>query len=130
MWLSIGTASADRRYVANVERIKPMRKIALLAAAAIGSSLLAAAPSVAQPQLQLGIGPDGRPQLGVRDPQQEEREQWRERRAAERAYEDGRRDARRDERRYGVNEERCRNVTIEEQDRRGRTITRRVQRCD
>lgn len=110
-----------------------MRKIALLAAAAIGSSLLAAAPSVAQPQLQFGIGPDGRPQLGVRDPQQEERERrerWRERRAAERAYEDGRRDARRDERRYGVNEERCRNVTIEEQDRRGRTIIRRVQRCD
>lgn len=110
-----------------------MRKVAFLAAAVIGSSLLAAAPSVAQPQLQFGIGPDGRPQVGVRDPQQEERERrerWRERRDAERAYEAGRRDARRDERRYGVDEERCRNVTIEEQDRRGRTITRRVQRCD
>jgi hypothetical protein len=94
-----------------------MRKIAFLAATLIGSSLLAAAPSVAQPQLQFGIGPDGRPQVGVRDPQQEERERrerWRERREAEsaRAYEEGRRDARRDERRYSAYGETCRNVTI------------------
>jgi hypothetical protein len=110
-----------------------MTKNVILAAAVIGSSLLAAAPSVAQPQLQFGIGPDGRPQFGVRDPQQEERERrerWRERRAAERAYEEGRRDARRNERRYGAYEESCRNVTIEERDRWGRTEVRRVRRCD
>ena len=53
-----------------------------------------------------------------------------QRREAERAYEAGRRDARRDERRYGVSEERCRNVTIEETDRWGRTEVRRVRRCD
>ena len=96
-----------------------MRKIALLAAAAIGSGLFVATPSMAQPTIQFGIGPDGRPQVGVRDPQQEEyerRERWRQRREAERdrAYEQGRRDARRDDRRYGAYEERCRNVTIVE----------------
>jgi len=111
-----------------------MRKILLLAAAAIGSSLFASTPSVAQPALQFGIGPDGRPQIGVRDPQQEEferRERWRQRREAERerAYEAGRRDAARDRgyRTYGEN---CRNITIEEEDRRGRTVTRRIRRCD
>jgi hypothetical protein len=112
-----------------------MTKIALLAAAAIGSSLLVATPSIAQPSIQFGIGPDGRPQIGVRDPQQEEyerRERWRQRREAERAraYEEGRRDARRDERRLGAYEERCRNITIEEQDNWGRTVTRRIRRCD
>ena len=112
-----------------------MRKIALFAAATIGSCLFAAAPSMAQPSIQFGIGPDGRPQVGVRDPQQEEyerRERWRERREAERdrAYEQGRRDARRDDRRYGAYEERCRNVTIVEEDRWGGSVTRRVRRCD
>ena len=110
-----------------------MKRIMLLAAAAIGSSLVLASPSIAQPTLQFGIGPDGRPQVGVRDPQQEERERrerWQQRREAERAYEAGRRDARRDERRYGASEERCRNVTIEETDRWGRTEVRRVRRCD
>jgi hypothetical protein len=110
-----------------------MRKFALLAVAAIGSGLVVATPSMAQPSIQFGIGPDGRPQIGVRDPQQEERERrerWRERREAERAYEQGRRDARRDERRYGANEERCRNVTIVEEDRWGGSVTRRVRRCD
>ena len=111
-----------------------MRKIALLAAATIGSSLLVSAPSVAQPSFQFGIGPDGRPQVGVRDPEQERyerRERWRERRDAERAqaYEEGRRDAARD-RRYRTYGENCRNITIEEEDRRGRTITRRIRRCD
>jgi hypothetical protein len=112
-----------------------MKRIMLLAAAAIGSSLVFASPSIAQPTLQFGIGPDGRPQVGVRDPQQEERERrerWQQRRDAERerAYEQGRRDARRDDRRYGPYEERCRNVTIEERDRWGRTEVRRVRRCD
>ena len=108
-----------------------MRIFTFLAAAAIGSSLFIATPTFAQPQLQFGIGPDGRPQVGVRDPQQEERERrerWQQRRDAERerAYEQGRRD----DRRYGANEERCRNVTIEERDRWGRTEVRRVRRCD
>ncbi len=112
-----------------------MRKIALLAAAAIGSGLFVATPSMAQPTIQFGIGPDGRPQVGVRDPQQEEyerRERWRQRREAERdrAYEQGRRDAYRDDRRYGAYEERCRNVTIVEEDRWGGSVTRRVRRCD
>ena len=106
-----------------------MRKIALLAAATIGSALFAVTPSVAQPQLQFGISPDGRPQIGVRDPQQEEnerRERWRQRRA----YEEGRRDAAREERRYGAYDPSCRNITIVEQDRWGGSVTRRVRRCD
>jgi hypothetical protein len=112
-----------------------MRIFAFLAAAIVGSSLFIATPTFAQPQLQFGIGPDGRPQVGVRDPQQEERERrerWQQRRDAERerAYDQGRRDARRDDRRYGGYEERCRNVTIEERDRWGRTEVRRVRRCD
>ena len=110
-----------------------MRKFALLAVAAIGSGLVVGTPLMAQPAIQFGIGPDGRPQIGVRDPQQEERERrerWRERRDAERAYEQGRRDARRDERRYGAYEETCRNVTIVEEDRWGRSVSRRVRRCD
>jgi hypothetical protein len=112
-----------------------MRKFAFLAAVTIGFGLFIATPSFAQPTLQFGVGPDGRPQVGVRDPQQEERERrerWQQRRDAERerAYEQGRRDARRDDRRYGANEERCRNVTIEERDRWGRTEIRRVRRCD
>ncbi|MEE1656042.1 hypothetical protein VB618_07530 [Microvirga sp. CF3062] len=110
-----------------------MRKFALLVVATLGSGLFVGTPSIAQPTIQFGIGPDGRPQIGVRDPQQEERERrerWRERRDAERAYEQGRRDARRNERRYGAYEERCRNVTIVEEDRWGGSVTRRVRRCD
>jgi hypothetical protein len=86
---------------------------------------------VAQPQLQFGIGPDGRPEFGVRDPEQERRERLRREREERRAYEAGRRDARRDDRRYGAYEEsRCRNITIQEEDRWGRTIERRIRRCD
>jgi hypothetical protein len=103
-----------------------MRKIALLAAATIGSALFAVTPSVAQPQLQFGIGPDGRPQFGVRDPEQERRERLRQREA----YEQGRRDAAREERRYGAYDPSCRNITIVEQDRWGGSVTRRVRRCD
>lgn len=106
-----------------------MRKFAFLAGAVIGSGLLIGAPSVAQPTLQFGIGPDGRPQVGVRDPQQEERERrerWRQRREVERAYDAGRRDARGDD----VYVERCRNVTIEERNRWGQIEVRRIRRCD
>lgn len=112
-----------------------MRKIILLAVSAMGSSLLIASPSLAQPQIQFGIGPDGRPQIGVRDPEQERyerRERWRERRQEDRAraYEAGRRDALREERRYDVYESRCRNITIQEENEWGRIVTRRVRRCD
>ena len=103
-----------------------MRKIALLAAATVGSALFAATPSVAQPQLQFGISPDGRPQFGVRDPEQERLERLRQREA----YEQGRRDAAREERRYGAYDPSCRNITIVEQDRWGGSVTRRVRRCD
>ena len=108
-----------------------MRIFAFMSAVAVGSGLLIATPSLAQPTLQFGIGPDGRPQVGVRDPQQEEyerRERWRQRREAERerSYERGRRDAQR----YGVYEQRCRNITIEERDRWGRIEVRQVRRCD
>jgi len=110
-----------------------MRKFVLLAT--IGSTLFIASPSMAQPTLQFGIGPDGRPQIGVRDPQQEEyerRERWRQRREAERAraYEQGRRDAQREQRRYGAYGDTCRNITIEERDRWGGIVTRRIRRCD
>ncbi|WP_230529925.1 hypothetical protein [Microvirga roseola] len=109
-----------------------MKRFAFIAAAAIGSSLFIAAPSVAQPQFQFGIGPDGRPQFGLSDPAQERyerRERWRERREEDRAraYEEGRRDAMRERRAYRDN---CRNITIEEQDAWGRTVTRRIRRCD
>jgi len=112
-----------------------MRKIVLLTIAAIGSSLFGASPTLAQPQLQFGIGPDGRPQFGVRDPEQERyerRERWRERREQDRtrAYEEGRRDALRGERRYDGYERGCRNIIIREEDDWGRTVTRRVRRCD
>ncbi|WP_114943463.1 hypothetical protein [Microvirga calopogonii] len=112
-----------------------MRKIIVLALAAMGPSLFGALPSSAQPQFQFGIGPDGRPQIGVRDPEQERyerRERWRERREQERAraYEEGRRDALRDERRYDGYERRCRNIIIREEDDWGRSVTRRVRRCD
>ena len=110
-----------------------MKKIAFFAAvAALGPGLLIASPSFAQPQIQFGLGADGRPQIGVRDPERdryERRERWRERREAEqaRAYEEGRRDARRAER---YSESRCRNITIQEENDWGRTVTRRIRRCD
>jgi hypothetical protein len=112
-----------------------MRKFILLAVAMMGLSSIAASPSMAQPQLHFGVGPDGRPEFGVRDPAQERyerRERWRERRDAERAraYEEGRRDVLREGRRYGTYEERCRNITIQEENEWGRTVTRRIRRCD
>jgi flagellar biosynthesis/type III secretory pathway protein FliH len=54
---------------------------------------------VAQPQVYFGVGLDGRPQIGVRDPELDQivrRERWRQRRAEERAqaYGDELREAR------------------------------------
>ena len=115
-----------------------MKTMFSAAAAAVLGPLLFATPSTAQPQLQFGIGPDGRPEVGVRDPERERyerRERWRERRDEERAraYEEGRRDAERERRfgaygegRYG---ERCRTITIREEDQWGRMVTRRIRRC-
>ncbi len=115
-----------------------MKKVVSAAALILGAGLFAS-PSLAQPQLQLGIGADGRPQVGIRDPEQERyerREYWRQRREEERAqaYEEGRRDARRQQR-YGAYDdtrdgERCRTVTVQEEDRRGRLVSRRMRDCD
>jgi hypothetical protein len=49
-----------------------MKRIVLLSAALIGSALSVASPSMAQPAIQFGIGPDGRPQVGVTDPERKE----------------------------------------------------------
>jgi hypothetical protein len=111
-----------------------MKRIALLAAAAIASSLAAVAPSLAQPQIYFGLGADGRPQVGVRDPEQERyqrREHWRQRREAEsaRAYEQGRRDAWRQQQAYRAYGGRCRNVIIRDEDDWGNAVTRRIRRC-
>jgi hypothetical protein len=114
-----------------------MTRFALLAAATFGAGLLAAVPAAAQPQLQIGIGPDGRPQVGIRDPERERwerREYWRQRREDDRAraYEEGRRDALRAQRYglYGVSSgAHCRTVTVQEEDDWGRTITKRFRRC-
>jgi hypothetical protein len=111
-----------------------MKRIVLLAAA-IGSCFVVASPAMAQPTLQFGIGADGRPNIDVRDPAQERyerRESWRQRREAERAaaYEQGRRDAWRRRQAYRVNDSRCRNITIREENEWGRTVTRRIRRCD
>jgi hypothetical protein len=85
--------------------------------------------------IQLGISSDGRPQIGVRDPERERnerREYWRQRREAERAaaYEQGRRDAWRQRQAYRSYDSRCRNITIQEENEWGRTVTHRIRRCD
>ena len=111
-----------------------MKRIVLLAAT-IGSGFVVASPAMAQPVLQLGIGSNGSPQISVRDPARERyerREYWRQRREAERAaaYEQGRRDAWRQRQAYHGYNSRCRNITIREENEWGRTVTRRIRRCD
>jgi hypothetical protein len=131
-----------------------MKRILLLAAM-IGSGFVAASPSMAQPVLQLGISSNGSPQISVRDPARERydrREYWRQRREAEQAaayeqgrrdawrqrreaeqaaaYEQGRRDAWRQRQAYRGYNSRCRNITIREKNEWGRTVTRRIRRCD
>lgn len=115
-----------------------MKTMISAAAASVLGTLLLAAPTAAQPQIQFGIGQDGRPQVGVRDPERERyerRERRRDRGDEERAraYEEGRRDAERGRRlgaygegRYG---ERCRTVVIREENEWGRMVTRRIRRC-
>src|SRR3954452_1728349 len=107
-----------------------MKRLVLLAAM-IGSGFVVALPSMAQPVLQLGIGSNGSPQIDVRDPARERyerREYWRQRREAERAaaYEQGRRDAWRQRQAYRVYGSRCRNISIQEENEWGRTVTRRI----
>jgi len=98
-----------------------MRRIVSLAAISLlGSGIFLTSPSLAQ--VQFGVGPDGPSvRVGPSDDDYRRRERWRERRA----YEEGRRAASRDGR-YG---ERCRTVTVEEEDEWGRTVVRRMRRC-
>jgi hypothetical protein len=115
-----------------------MKTIISAVAASVLGALLFAAPSAAQPQIQFGIGQDGRPEVGVRDPERERydrRERRRDRLEDERAraYEEGRRDAGR-ERRLGAygdgrDVERCRTVVVREENEWGRVVTRRIRRC-
>lgn len=104
-----------------------MKKFVLLAAVSlVGSGMFLSTPSLAQ--VQFGIGPNGPSvRVGPDEDRYDRRDRWRERRAMERsrAYEEGRRDAYRDNR-YG---DRCRTVTIEEEDEWGRNVVRRVRRC-
>jgi hypothetical protein len=111
-----------------------MKKIALFAVM-IGFGFVGASPTMAQPMLQLRIRSNGSPQISVRDPARERyerREYWRQRREAERAaaYEQGRRDAWRQRQAYRGYDSRCRNITIREENEWGRTVTRRIRRCD
>jgi len=115
-----------------------MKRVAFVVAAVLGSGLFATTPSTAQPQIEFGIGPNGRPEVGIRDPERERyerREYWRQRRQDElaRAYEEGRRDRWREQQRYGAYGDYgrgCRNITIQEENDWGRTVTRRIRRCD
>jgi len=114
-----------------------MQKSLLLAIPILGAAFLAA-PSVSQAQVQFGIDRNGRPEIGIGDPDRDRydrREYWRQRREEDRsrAYEEGRREAWRDGRyrRYGDDGygDRCRTVIIREENEWGRMITRRIRRC-
>ncbi len=108
--------------------------IGLAAAAMLGAGIFTVTPAVAQPSIEFGIDERGRPQFGVRDREAERRARWRERREWERRQEW------RDRRRYGAYGDYgrggyrsvsrgCRLVTIEEEDRWGRSVVRRIRRC-
>ena len=104
-----------------------MNRLVWLAAATIVGSGILGTPSVAQPQIELGIGPNG-PSVGIRDPEQERRERWR----ARREWEERR--LRREARRgfYGPDEvgmERCRTIITRREDQWGRTVEERERRC-
>lgn len=93
-----------------------MKKSAwLLAAALIGSSVVVSTPSLAQ--VQFGIGPDG---PSVRVGPDDDR--------YERRYIERRRVYDRDDLSTG-SVERCRTVTIREEEPDGDIVTRRVRRC-
>ena len=105
-----------------------MKKLIWLTAATIIGSGLFASPSMAQPQLQFGIGPNG-PTVGIRDPEQERRERWRARREWEerRAWRAARRGF------YDPAETgsvgRCRTIITRHQDQWGRMVEERERRC-
>jgi hypothetical protein len=105
-----------------------MKKIVWLAAAIIIGSGVLATSSMAQPQIQFGIGPNG-PSVGVVDPEQERRERWRERRRMERRYEE--RQVRRGfydpDVTGGI--ERCRTIITRTENEWGRTVEQRERRC-
>ena len=100
----------------------------LIAATIIGSGILAT-PSSAQPQIELGIGPNG-PTVGIRDREQERRERWRARREWEerRAWREGRRGFYDPGETGGI--ERCRTIITRRENDWGRVVERRVRRCD
>jgi hypothetical protein len=105
-----------------------MKRLVWLAAATIISAGIPSTPSMAQPRLELGIGPNG-PSVGIRDPEQERRERWRARREWEE------RQARREARRGFYNPGdtggigRCRTIITRQQDQWGRTVEERERRC-
>jgi len=125
----IGTMTDGGSFCASLNaRERYMHKLVGLAAATIIGSGILATPSMAQPQLEFGIGPNG-PSIGIRDPEQERRERWRARREWEE------REARREARRgfYDPDEtaglERCRTIITRQQDQWGRTMEARERRC-
>ena len=105
-----------------------MKKLVWLTAATIIGSGLFASPSMAQPQLQFGIGPNG-PTVGIRDPEQERRQRWRARREWEerRALRAARRGF------YDPAETgsiaRCRTTITRYRDQGGRVLEERERRC-
>ena len=104
-----------------------MKKLVWLTAATIIGSGLFASPSMAQPQLEIGIGPNG-PSIGIRDREQERRERWRARREWEQ------RRAWRETRGFYDPAEtggiaRCRTIITRHQDQWGRTVEERERRC-
>jgi len=83
---------------------------------------------MAQPQIHLGIGPNG-PSIGIRDREQDRRDRWRERREWQerRAWRETRRGF------YDPPEtgsfERCRTIITRHQNEWGRTVVERERRC-
>src|SRR3954447_13618931 len=113
-----------------------MKKVVLLLMSGFGAGFLAT-PSLAQPQVQFGIDQNGRPEVGIGEPDRDRydrREYWRQRREDDRAraYEEGRREAWRDGRYRRYEDDGyggCRTVIIREENEWGRMITRRIRRC-
>ena len=98
-----------------------MKSFAWLAAAIVGSGLLAATPSSAQ--VQFGIGPNG-PNIRIGpDDDRYERRRVIQRRVVRRGIAD------RDYVTTGSTR-RCRTVTVRDEDRYGDVVVRRHRRCD
>ena len=106
-----------------------MKKLVLFAAVTVLGSSVLGTSSIAQPQLQFGIGPNG-PSISVRDPEAERRERWRARREWQerRAWRQVRRGFYDPVSTGSV--ERCRTTITKTQDQWGRIVEKRVQRCN